>query len=133
MFLSRLVCHKELLLYNDLKEITGAFQVTNEMGLDTFTKPLTLEEAAVFIGIQPDALDKVTENFPIGYNSADMSRNLHKRMKPYLWYCDYAGIDLYTGNVDDARACAVCCEGHHRRDVITEKHRGLYNEDRKSY
>ncbi|MBQ6267292.1 MAG: hypothetical protein IJK64_05920 [Clostridia bacterium] len=91
-------------LYEDLKDITGAFQVTNEMGLDTFTKPLTLEEAAVFIGIQLEALDKVTENFPIGYNSADMSRNLHKLMKPYLPYCDYVGIDLYTGNQGNAKA-----------------------------
>ena len=95
-------------LYNDLKDITGAFQVTNEMGLDTFTKPLTLEEAAVFIGIQLEALDKVTENFPIGYNSADMSRNLHKLMKPYLKYCDYVGIDLYTGNQGNAEARDYC-------------------------
>lgn len=95
-------------LYNDLKDITGAFQITNEMGLDTFTKPLTLEEAAVFIGIQLEALDKVTENFPIGYNSADMSRNLHKLMKPYLKYCDYVGIDLYTGNQGNAEARDYC-------------------------
>ncbi len=95
-------------LYHDLKDITGAFQVTNEMGLDTFTRPLTLEEAAVFIGIQLEALDKVTENFPIGYNSADMSRNLHKLMKPYLKYCDYVGIDLYTGNQGNAKANDYC-------------------------
>ena len=96
-------------LYNDLKDITGAFQVTNEMGMDTFTKPLTLEEAAVFIGIQLEALDKVTGDFPIGYNSADLlkvSKQLHKLMKPYLRYCDYVGIDLYIGNQGNAEASA---------------------------
>ena len=91
-------------LYNDLKEITSAFQITNEMGLEGFMKPLTLEQAAVFIGIQLEALDKVAENFPIGYNSADISKNLHKLMKPYLQYCDYVGLDLYTGNQGNAKA-----------------------------
>ena len=92
-------------LYNDLKEITAAFQVTNEMGLAGFTRPLTtLEEAATFIGIQLEALDAVAEDFPIGYNSADISRSLHKLMKPYLKYCDYVGIDLYIGNQGSAEA-----------------------------
>ena len=91
-------------LYNDLKEITAAFQITNEMGMAGFTKPLTLEEAAVFIGIQLEALDGITGEFPIGYNSADISKNLHKLMKPYLKYCDYVGLDLYTGNQGNAKA-----------------------------
>ena len=91
-------------LYNDLRDITGAFQITNEMGLDVFTKPLTLEEAARFIGIQLEVLDKVAEGFPIGYNSADLSKDLHKLMKPYLKYCDYVGIDLYIGNQGNAKA-----------------------------
>ena len=96
-------------LYNDLKEITGAFQITNEMGMDTFTKPLTLEEAAVFIGIQLEALDPITGDFPIGYNSADLikvSKELHKLMKPYRKYCDYVGLDLYIGNQGNAEASA---------------------------
>ena len=90
-------------LYNDLKDITAAFQITNEMGLEGFMKPLNIEQAAKFIGIQLEALDPVTENFPIGYNSADISRDLHKLMKPYLKYCDYVGIDLYTGNQGNAK------------------------------
>jgi hypothetical protein len=60
----------------------------------------------VFIGVQLEALDKVTESFPIGYNSADISKNLHKLMKPYLQYCDYVGLDLYTGNQGKAKASA---------------------------
>ena len=91
-------------LYEDLKEITGAFQITNEMGLEGFMRPLTLEQAAVFIGIQLEALDPVTGDFPIGYNSAGISRDLHKLMKPYLQYCDYVGIDLYNGNQGNSKA-----------------------------
>ncbi|MBQ6165746.1 MAG: hypothetical protein IJK23_14850 [Clostridia bacterium] len=91
-------------LYNDLKDITSAFQITNEMGIDGFTKPLTLEEAAVFIGVQLQALHPIAENFPIGYNSAGINKNLHKLMKPYLPYCDYVGIDLYNGNQGNSKA-----------------------------
>lgn len=95
-------------LYNDLKDITGAFQITNEMGLVGFMTPLTLEEAALYIGIQLEAISEVKdENFPIGFNTADLikvSRDLHKLMKPYLKYCDYVGIDLYTGNQGKAEA-----------------------------
>ncbi len=93
-------------LYNDLKEITSAFQITNEMGLEGFTKPLTLEEAAVFIGIQLEALDPITGDFPIGYNSAEINKKLQKLMKPYRKYCDYVGIDLYIGNQGNAQASA---------------------------
>lgn len=95
-------------LYNDLKDITGGFQITNEMGLVGFMSPLTLEEAALYIGVQLEAISGVKdESFPIGYNSADLiqvSRELHKLMKPYLKYCDYVGIDLYTGNQGNAKA-----------------------------
>lgn len=93
-------------LYNDLKDITGGFQITNEMGLVGFMHPLTIEEAALYIGVQLEAISEVKDDsFPIGYNSADLiqvSRELHKLMKPYLKYCDYVGIDLYTGNQGDA-------------------------------
>lgn len=98
-------------LYNDLKDITGAFQITNEMGLVGFMSPLTLEEAAKYIGVQLEVIsaekEKNDEFFPIGYNSADLiqvSRELHKLMKPYLKYCDYVGIDLYTGVQGKAKA-----------------------------
>lgn len=95
-------------LYNDLKDITGGFQITNEMGLVGFMSPLTLEEAALYIGVQLEAISEVKDkSFPIGYNSADLiqvSRELHKLMKPYLKYCDYVGIDLYTGNQGNAKA-----------------------------
>ena len=97
-------------LYNDLRDITGGFQITNEMGLVGFMTPLTIEEAALYIGVQLEAISeakaKNNDSFPIGYNSADLiqvSRELHKLMKPYLKYCDYVGIDLYTGNQGNAK------------------------------
>lgn len=100
-------------LYDDLKDITGAFQITNEMGLAGFMYPLTIEQAAEYIGIQLEAISAAKEasptkkDFPIGYNSADLievSRKLHKLMKPYLKFCDYVGIDLYTGVQGKAEA-----------------------------
>lgn len=90
-------------LYNDLRDITGAFQITNEMGLATFTYPLSLEEAATFIGVQLEAIDNAKkeagDTFMIGYNQANVSasKELNKLLKPYLRYCDYVGIDLYIG------------------------------------
>lgn len=91
-------------LLEDLRDVTGAFQVTNEMGVDTFTYPLTHEQAIEFIGVQLEALDKVKGDFPIGYNSAGLAEWLHKGMRPYHQYCDYVGIDLYTGNTSTATA-----------------------------
>lgn len=91
-------------LLEDLRDLCGAIQVTNEMGIDTFTYPLTREQAIEFIGIQLEALDKVKDGFPIGYNSAGLSEWLHKGMRPYHQYCDYVGVDLYTGNTSDATA-----------------------------
>lgn len=90
-------------LYNDLKDITGGFQITNEMGLATFMYPLTLEEAATFIGVQLEAIDEAkkanNDTFMIGYNQANVpaSKTLNELLKPYLQYCDYVGIDLYIG------------------------------------
>lgn len=89
-------------LLEDLRDVCGAFQITNEMGIDAFTYPLTHEQAIEFIGIQLEALDPIKGDFPIGYNSAGLSEWLHKGMRPYHPYCDYVGIDLYTGNTSKA-------------------------------
>jgi len=99
-------------LYNDLKDITAGFQITNEMGVGNFMLPLNTEQAALYIGIQLEAISEIKDDtFPIGYNSADLlqgSMELHKLMKPYLQYCDYVGIDLYTGNQGNAEAKDYC-------------------------
>ncbi len=83
---------------NDLKDIVGAFQVTNEMGIDRFTYPLTMEEAYEFIGMQLEAMYPIRGDILIGYNLAALSiATMPFKMKPYHQYCDYVGVDLYLG------------------------------------
>ena len=83
---------------NDLKGIVGAFQVTNEMGIDRFTYPLTMEEAYEFIGMQLEAMYPIRGDIRIGYNLAALSiAKMPFKMKPYHDYCDYVGVDLYLG------------------------------------
>ena len=82
----------------DLRGIVGAFQITNEMGIDRFTYPLTMEEAYEFIGMQLEAMYPIRENVLIGYNLAALSiLDMPVKMKPYHQYCDYVGVDLYLG------------------------------------
>lgn len=82
----------------DLKGIVGAFQVTNEMGIDRFTLPLTLEEAADFIGMQLEAMYPLCEDVALGYNLGGLSIiTLPFLMMPYHKYCDYVGVDMYLG------------------------------------
>lgn len=84
-------------LAEDLQPLVGALQVTNEMGIPHFTLPLTMDEAARFIGIQLEAIAAVKGELLIGYNSAGPQADLHVRMRPYFQYCDYVGIDIYIG------------------------------------
>ncbi len=82
----------------DLKGIVGAFQVTNEMGIDRFTLPLTLDEAAEFIGMQLEAMYPVRGDVIIGYNLGGLSiLQLPFKMAEYHQYCDYVGVDMYLG------------------------------------
>lgn len=82
----------------DLQGIVSAFQVTNEMGIEHFTLPLTIEEAGRFIGIQLEAMYPVREDIIIGYNCAGFTMyTINEVMEPYLDYCDYVGLDLYIG------------------------------------
>ncbi len=82
----------------DLQGIVSAFQITNEMGIDHFTLPLTLEEAAEFIGIQLKAMYRYKGDIPIGYNLSGLSFiTLNGLMQPYLKYADYVGADIYVG------------------------------------
>ena len=83
---------------NDLKGIVGAFQITNEMGIDRFTLPLTLEEAAEFIGMQLEAMYPIRGDIIIGYNLGGLSLlQLTPLMGDYHKYCDYVGVDMYLG------------------------------------
>lgn len=82
----------------DLKGIVGAFQITNEMGIDRFTLPLTLDEAAEFIGMQLEAMYPVRGDIIIGYNLGGLSiAQLPFEMTEYHQYCDYVGLDMYLG------------------------------------
>lgn len=86
----------------DLKGIAGAIQVTNEMGIDRFTYPLTLEEAADFIGMQLEAMYPVRGNTIIGYNLGGLAiLELPFLMAKYHRYCDYVGLDMYLGSFED--------------------------------
>ncbi|MBP9989065.1 MAG: hypothetical protein KBT46_06155, partial [Ruminococcus sp.] len=83
---------------SDLQGIVSAFQITNEMGVEHFTVPLTLAEAAEFTGIQLEAMQETKGNIVLGFNLASTTMfNFCKEMKPYLQYCDYVGIDIYLG------------------------------------
>jgi hypothetical protein len=84
----------------DLKGIVGAIQVTNEMGVDRFTHPLTMEEARDFIGMQLEAMYPERGDILIGYNLTAQSLfpyTLPIMMKKYHQYCDYVGMDIYMG------------------------------------
>lgn len=82
----------------DLRGIVGAFQITNEMGIDRFTYPLTMDEAYDFIGMQLEAMYPIRGDIIIGYNLAALSiATMPIEMKDYHQYCDYVGVDLYLG------------------------------------
>lgn len=82
----------------DLRGIVGAFQITNEMGIDRFTYPLTMDEAYEFIGMQLEAMYPIRGDVLIGYNLAALSiATMPIEMKEYHDYCDYVGVDLYLG------------------------------------
>ncbi len=85
----------------DLEGIVGVFQVANEMGIDRFTLPLTIDEAADFIGMQLEVMDPLCEerNILLGYNIANFV--LPFKMLKYNKYLDYVGLDLYLGCFED--------------------------------
>lgn len=95
---------KEIAVFymEDLRGIVDAFQITNEMGVDRFTYPLEMEEAARFIGIQLEAMNPIKGDVIIGYNlCAQALLNLPGLMKPYHQYCDFVGVDLYLGSFEN--------------------------------
>ncbi|MCR5041928.1 MAG: hypothetical protein K6C36_07535 [Clostridia bacterium] len=84
-------------LVRDLQGLVGGFQISNEAGLPKFTLPLTLDEAARFIGIQAEAMYPLRGEILVGYNSGGPEAKLHALMRPYHRFCDYVGIDVYLG------------------------------------
>jgi len=84
-------------LLNDLRGLAEVYQITNEMGLPQFMKPLTIKEAVRFIGIQLESMYPLRGDVLIGYNSSGPQADLHSLMRPWHKYCDYVGIDIYLG------------------------------------
>lgn len=82
----------------DLQGIVSGFQIANEIGMDLFQYPLTLEEGAEFLGIQLEAMMDCRKDIIVGINVAGVATtSLNKLMKPYFKYCDYVAIDMYPG------------------------------------
>lgn len=82
----------------DLQGIVSAFQITNEMGVDRFTKNVTMEQAARFIGVQAEAMNDVKGNVIVGYNLGGAGYfSLPFQMNKYKAYIDYVGVDIYLG------------------------------------
>jgi len=86
-----------LFLLEDLRGIAEVYQITNEMGLPQFMKPLTTKQAVRFIGIQLEAMYPHRGDILLGYNSSGPQADLHSLMRPWHKYCDYVGIDIYLG------------------------------------
>ena len=87
-------------IIKNLGHCIQGIQVTNEMGIPHFTKPLNMDEAAHFIGVQLEELSKIKGDIIIGYNSAGPQADLHTRLKDYWQFCDYIGVDIYIGCFD---------------------------------
>ena len=86
----------------DYKDIAGAFQIANEMGIDRFTKPFTQAEAAKFIGVQLKAMYPIRGDIIIGYNLGGLGMaTMPFLMMPYSRYVDYIGVDLYFGSFEN--------------------------------
>jgi len=82
----------------DLQGYVAGIQVTNEMPVDRFRQPLTLEEAAEYVGVQLKAMNDVKGDIIVGYNVADfLMYKYYTLLEDYNEYCDYFGIDLYLG------------------------------------
>ncbi|MBQ2964045.1 MAG: hypothetical protein IJE14_05225 [Clostridia bacterium] len=84
-------------MINELRDVIGGVQVANEMGLPIFTLPVTLRQAAHFMGVTLKAMSEIRGDIIIGYNSTSPQADLHLLMKPYHRYCDYVGMDIYMG------------------------------------
>lgn len=82
----------------DLQELVSVFQIANEMQVEHFRFPLSVEESIDFLGIQLEALSDTKGRIKVGFNLQDFSMVSYlRKMRPYIQYCDYIGLDLYLG------------------------------------
>ena len=91
--------HVARYLMKSLRGVVNAYQITNEMGVDRFTLPFTMDEAAKFIGVQAEVMSAIkADDEIIGYNLGGLGYvQLPPRMTQYNKYMDYVGIDIYLG------------------------------------
>ena len=82
----------------DLQGIVSAFQIANEQGIDRFTKPFNLREAAKFIGLHLKEMYPLRGKILLSYNlCGDGVIQLPFLLAGYAHYVDFIGIDLYFG------------------------------------
>jgi len=92
------VAEEAKFIVQDLKDVCKAIQITNEMTVDRFRTPLTLDEAATYVSVQLEAMNDVKGNTIVGYNLNDFTMyQFFKKVGDYNKYCDYLGVDLYLG------------------------------------
>jgi len=84
-------------MVEDLKPYIGAVQISNELGLERFMRPLNIEESAQFIIAQLKALHPIKGDILVGYNTAGPQMDLNALVKPYSEYLDWFGLDIYLG------------------------------------
>lgn len=87
-------------LIEEFGDKISALQITNEMGIENFMYPLSIDEAADFIGMQLKEIQDIKGNIVVGFNSTNIFKIITK-MENYWKYCDYVGLDIYIGCFDD--------------------------------
>lgn len=84
-------------IIKDLRDMVGAIQIANEIGIPRFTLPFSVKEGAEFIGICAKAIAPFKGDVPVCYNCAGPQVDLNIYLKPYMEYFDFVGIDIYMG------------------------------------
>ena len=87
-----------LYLAKDLQGLVAAFQVSNEMQVEHFRFPLTEDMSIEFLAIQLEALYPARGKIKVGFNLQNFTMVSYlRKMRPWVKYCDYIGLDLYLG------------------------------------
>ena len=80
-----------------LGDVINGVQICNEIGIPRFGRPLTMDQAVRFIGVQAQAMAPLKSGILVGYNSVGPSVDMHYKMRPWFPWIDYAGFDMYIG------------------------------------
>ena len=80
-----------------LGDVISGVQICNEIGIPRFGHPLTMDEAARFLGVQAEEMAPLKGDVIVGYNSVGPSVDQHYKMRPWFPCLDYVGMDMYIG------------------------------------